>query len=173
MNDFHERLARIEAGGLNTRHTLFVGMDETFVVAQQQQRRTSQKAISVVQNASYPATLLAAVVMSMLSVVAVKLLHFHLLGGVALGSEPHNEMAIFLVLSVLLSFGLARWLWEDHNRLRGYMATGVLIMIVGGHNFVHMAPRAWGILFSDMWVAQVLAQTEYRSIVIRNYSIPF
>jgi hypothetical protein len=28
-------------------------------------------------------------------------------------------------------------------------------------------------LFSDLWVAQVMAQTEFRSILIRGYTIPF
>lgn len=172
LNDFHERLARIEAGGINTRNTLFVGMDETYVL-RREKPTASRKAMSVLQNAAYPLTLLASVLLSMLSVVVVKLLHFHLLGDAPIGDEPLNTTAITLVLAVFLSFGLARWLWEDHARLRGYMATGVLIMIVGWHNFVHLAPAVWGTLFSDIWAAQVMAETEFRSILIRTYEIPF
>ena len=172
MNDFQERLARIEAGGMNTRHTLFVGMDESYVL-ERTKPGVARKASSALRNASYPATILASIMMAMAAVVLVKLLHFHLLGNAPIGSEPLNEMAIELVFSVLLSFALARWFWADHASLRGYMASGVLIMAVGWHNFVFLAPSPFGALFSDIWVAQVMAETEFRSILIRNYSIPF
>lgn len=172
MNDFHERLARIEAGGLNTRNTLFVGMDESFLLTREKPG-VARKAGSALVNAAYPLTILAALALALASVTFVKMVHFHLFGNAPIGSEPLNDLAIEMVLSVLLSFGLARWFWQDHTRLRGYMATGVLIMAVGWHNFVFLAPAPFGMLFSDLWVAQVMAQTEFRSILIRGYTIPF
>lgn len=172
MNDFQERLARIEAGGMNTRHTLFVGMDESFLLTKEKPG-VARKAGFVLANAAYPATILAALALALASVIFLKMVHFHLFGNVPIGAEPLNDLAIELVLSVLLCFGLARWFWQDHARLRGYMATGVLIMAVGWHNFVFLAPAPFGLLFSDLWVAQVMAQTEFRSILIRGYSIPF
>lgn len=172
MNDFHDRLARIEAGGLNTRYTLFVGMDESFVLTRGKPD-TASKTHPALTNAAYPVTLVAAVALAMATVICIKLMQFHLFADAPIGAEPLNDLAIELVLSVLLSFGLARWLWQDHARLRGYMATGVLVMAVGWHNIVFLAPRPFAALFSDLWVAQVTAQTEFRSILICGYTIPF
>ena len=170
-NDFYERLARIEAGGTNTRHTLFVGSDETYLLPRKEVAQASKT--EVLTNAAYPLTMLVALILGMMAVFAVKLLRFHLAGNVAIGTEPLNDLALESALALILCVAVGRWIWHDAGRMRSWQAMGVLFMAVGWHNIVHLVPNLFRLLFSEIWTAHVLATTEFSSLIIRGYTIPF
>lgn len=171
-NDFAERLQRIEAGGAYTRNALFVGLDETYVVTRSKGPTPKAKGQALV-NLAYPMTMVVALASGILSVFLIKLLRFHTDSTAPIGGEPLNDLALESALALVLCVAVGRWIWRDFGALRSWQAMGVLFMAVGWHNVVHLAPETFGMIFSEGWTARVLSSTEFRSFVIRGFTIPF
>ncbi len=171
VNDFSARLARIEANGAKVQQRLFVGADESYLIPKKASDAPAQS--EALSNAAYPATAVLAMLWGGVAFWVIKLLRWHLTHDAPIGQEPLNTFAVELLLAFALSLTVGRWIWQDHMRLRSVQAMGALIMSLTWHNLVHLAPELFNRIFSEMWTAGVLFGTDFRTIVIRGFEIPF
>lgn len=169
-NDFHERLARIENGSTTTRHTLFVGMDESFVVPPRQKVSQSTNALS---NVGFGLGRLWAICLGGLAVIILAVARFWLGLNEPLPGDPINDQVVSGVVALTIAIFLGRKMFTDREGLIGLHSTGTLIMIVGMHNLVHATPWLFEFLTSPLWTAEVIGATEPYSVLIRGVSIPF
>lgn len=168
-NDFRERLARIEAGGPSTRHTLFVGMDESYVIAPR--AKVSQQA-HIATNLGYGLGRLWAICLGGLAVIAFAVTRYWLGLDAPIPGDPINDQVVGGVVALTIAIFLGRRMFADREGLIGLHSTGVLIMTVGMHNLVHAAPWLFGAIASPMWAAQIISVTEPYSVLVRGVSIP-
>ncbi|WP_435258942.1 hypothetical protein ACSBLW_03985 [Thioclava sp. FR2] len=170
MNDFHERLARIESGSTTNRHTLFVGMDESYVIAPRLKTKQSATAIS---NFGYGLGRIWAICLGGLAVIILEVARFWLGLNEPLPGDPINDQVVTGVVALMIAIYLGRKMFTDREGLIGLHSTGALIMTVGMHNFVHAAPHLFELISSPLWVAEVLGSAEPYSVLVRGVSIPF
>ena len=125
------------------------------------------------ENASGPAGIVAAILVGMVSVIAVRITRFHFMGE-AMVTDSHDitfvaETAAALVLSFVIFFMLP---WRG-TKYKFLQFGGVALMALTMHNFVHNAPGVFRLAFSPEWTDRVLAETDASSIYVRGRSIPF
>ena len=169
-NDFHERLARIESGTSTNRHTLFVGMDESYVIAPRQ--KTTQSA-SMFANMGYGLGRIWAICLGGLAVILLDVARFWLGLDEPIPGDPINDQVVSGVVALTIAILLGRKMFADREGLIGLHSTGTLIMTVGLHNFVHAFPLPFEMITSPLWVAEVIGSAEPYSVLVRGVSIPF
>ncbi len=167
-NEFRDRLARIEAGIGSTRNTLFVGMDESYVIAP---RRKAPKQANLLENLGFGLGRVWAVTLGVLSVVAVVMMRYWLGLDTPLPGDPMNDQGLIGILALCLAIWLGKRLYSNREGLIGLHASGVLMGTVGLHNLVHAAPHVFDTLFSPIWTGAVLSATEPFSVILRGMSL--
>jgi hypothetical protein len=172
-NQFSERIRRIEAGGAHTRNTLFVGMDEAYLVTPDRKvvAMADQKAAGRAARAGALAPL-AALVLGAAAWIGIEAARFHHAPWLTLG-DPLVSLTAQMALALALSILVAGWLYRPANRYRGVQLVGVGLGAFGMHNLVHLAPWAFASLFSQPWVEGVLASTAFRTMIVRGVAFAF
>jgi hypothetical protein len=172
-NDFAARLERIAAGGVHTRNTLFVGVDETYVLPIRNGRMQRPRP-SLIEGLKSPIVMVSALFMGITLMILVRMIHFHSFSNAPVLGSTFNAVALDAILAVLLCILSGRVVFRDHAAtLRGWQVLGVILCALGMHNLVHLLPGAFGVLFSENWVRTVLISTEMRTLILGYLEIPF
>lgn len=123
-----------------------------------------------VDNLGYPASIVGACLVGLLTVVASRYIIFHMNGAPNPGDDPD----ITMIIDGALAFGLAFMLRTAlHMKLKEHLAAktvGIWIALTCMHNLVHAYPAVWAKGFSPAWVASVTEMTEPKSFFIRGMS---
>ena len=122
------------------------------------------------ENIKYPATLVGASLLGMVSVFVARYARYHLTGTSLSGSDPDITMLIDGGIAAgagFLLFSLFRFSAKEYKFAQ---TVGIMIMVCVMHNFVHSAPKTFGVLFSPEWTEEVIAMTEPGSILFRGVS---
>lgn len=168
---FAARLARIQAGGPNTKGTIFVGQDEQHHFGQKSGAKPG-KGREVAGNALYPLSLLGAFGLGLLAVALGFYARFQLMAGQAQLEDADLEMAVSGGIGLVLSFVLAQMFRLTSKEHKAMQAAGVFVMVCGFHNLAHWAPGPMATLLSPDWVAQVRAEAPVNSARFRGVYFP-
>lgn len=167
-NDFRERLARIEAGSTSNRHTLFVGMDEAYMIPPKPKAR---KQANLLENLGYAIGRVWAICLGGLAVMLLAVGRYWLGLTDPVPGDPINDQVVYGIVALCLAIYLGKRMYSDREGLIGLHATGVLLMTVGMHNVVHFAPEVFDIICSPQWTSEMRGRGEPYSIVIRGMSL--
>jgi hypothetical protein len=170
--DFAARIARIQSGASSSKHTIFVGMDDSFEMPER--RRGSRNAPAAgLANALYPLSVLAVLGLGVMSHGLAMVARFWLSGLPKVRQNPDVEMLTQFVLGFLVALLIARALKIKARELALARSIGVVLAVLLFHNAVHLWPDLFARLFSPIWVADVLSFTEPRSVFLRGISLTF
>lgn len=126
------------------------------------------KAHNPLSNVLYPVSMLLAVAIGLLSVIAARYAQFHLLSDSTGDLSPDiimvGEFVMATCVGMVLRIALAV---QGKDKLMAQTA-GVWAGIVGLHNLVHMMPDLFQTLFSAEWVATTMASAPMQSIMFRG-----
>jgi hypothetical protein len=172
--EFAARLERIAAGGAHTRNTLFVGVDEAYVLPTKKCKAKETRLEASLAFLYIPLTILLALFIGICAMVLVKVVHFHAFANAPIWDSAVTTTAINTMLAVLLSIIAGRLVFRDQAAsLLSWQVIGVVFAATGAHNLVHQAPNLFALLFSENWVRQVLISTEFRTLIVGNMTLPF
>ncbi len=173
--DFARRVARINSGVASSKRTLFVGVDESYVIPVGFGRAGKAGNVSggTLRNALEPLSLILAFGLGVVAHGLAMVARFHLVGLPKVKATPDLEMLTQFVLGFLLALVCARAL-----RLRGSSqqlarSIGVVAAVLLFHNIVHAYPEETGRVFSPLWVADVVTSTKPHSFLFRGLSFAF
>lgn len=113
-----------------------------------------------------------AVVIGMLSALAVRAGLYHYSGKAMLTDTPDMTLAIETSAALLVSFLAFMVLPFRGLSYKLALLAGVAVTIVAMHNAVHSAPGLFSLMFSPEWTERVIAATEPKSLLIRGEVIP-
>lgn len=167
--EFSERLARIEAGTTTNRHTLFVGMDEAYVIPPKPKAR---KQANLLENLGYAIGRVWAVALGGLAVIMLAVARFWLGLSAPVQGDPINDQVLTWSLALCLAVYIGKRMYSNREGLIGLHAAGALAMTVGMHNVVHLAPEVFDILCSPSWTSEVRGWGELYSVVVRGVALP-
>ena len=120
-----------------------------------------------------PAGIGLALLMGMLSVVAVRAAFFHFNGAAMIGENPNMMMAMEAGAALLVSF-IVFFVFPFKGAMYNFLQfLGVVVMISMMHNLVHKAPGVFSLAFSPEWTQTVTTVTEPNSFFVRGQSVPF
>lgn len=120
-----------------------------------------------------PLGIASAVLVGMLTVVAVRAGFYHVTGAAMIGENPNMMMAIETGAALVASF-LVFLLFPYRGAQYNFLQfLGVIIMISMMHNMVHKAPGVFSLAFSPEWTNIVTTVTEPNSFFVRGQSVPF
>ncbi|NNE88205.1 MAG: hypothetical protein HKN27_09025 [Silicimonas sp.] len=114
-----------------------------------------------------------AVLVGMLSVVAVRIAFFHINGAAMIGANPNVMMAMEAAAALFASFLVFLILPYKGAMYNFLQFLGVVVMISMMHNLVHKAPGVFSLAFSPQWTQTVTTVTEPNSFFVRGQSVPF
>lgn len=169
QNEYHARLERVKLGGAHTKHTIFVGMDDSFTYHRSVAPKRS-KATEFRQNAGHPISLALALLTGMLAYFLGRYVRFKLLATLLPSMNIDLDVGINAGLGVVATIVLSRLFKLCSRQQYSLQALGILVMTLGFHNLVHETPELFNAVFSPLWVNEVLTSTDPRSIVIRGVS---
>ena len=159
---FAERLARL-------------GAEHTVRAAAQTQKAHAARGSRPdwVTNLGYPASIVGACILGLLSVILARYCMFHINGA----PDPEANPDLIMIIDGALAFAIAIIL-----RMAFYMSdkvhlaaktVGIWIALTCMHNLVHDYPGLWASAFSEPWVERTTEMTEPRSFYFRGYSFAF
>jgi hypothetical protein len=169
--EFQARLARIQAGKGFTKTTVYVGMDTAFTYLPQGRRKAGMA--QVAGNMGLALGFPMAMAVGFLSFGLERYFAF-VLGG---QPDPRASIDIEMLKMAATAFGIA----VVASHLMGLRDRGLLVAkaigVAGGmlffHNLVHIWPQVFERMFSSLWVAKVLAETQPHSLLWRGVCFPF
>lgn len=156
---FQQRVARINSGKQ--------WAPEGVVVSRRQQAQRRKTAA-----AANPVTLLLALVLGAVIVVAVRYARFHAFeGGAVSGDILMDNMVMDAVMAVALSL-----IVKIAANLRAFihlpvMAAGIAVAALCMHMAVHRVPDLFAQAFSDAWVASITQATDANTVLVLDLSI--
>ena len=171
--EFAARVARIEASAGSRKATLYVGLDETYVLDRPSRKPPPSRTMTLICNAGYPLSMVLSFVMGFLAFGLGRYLRYHIQGmpdpGADLDVEALVEVSIGLIITLLVG---------QFDRLRSSeqmvaKVLGVVCALLTFHNLVHMYPGVFDQLFSKLWVTRVITTTAPQSIAWRGISFAF
>ena len=156
---FDERLKRISKGGANTTAQMYVGPPEETAA---RGKGGSDELSSLMQS---PLWIIGAVLMGAVGVILSRLARFQLTGGALAGENADLFMIVDGVFAVAIVIALRSLLRRSGASMILAKALGIVAMIGIMHALVHEAPEVFSKVFSPVWVNEVLATTQPRSIL--------
>ncbi len=125
------------------------------------------------ENISGPAGYALAFLTGCLAVFLVRLLRFHIMGTAITGPNPDLVLGIETFGAMTVSFLIFMLLpWKGYQ-YKLVQFSGVALIIATMHNAVHSTPTLFGLMFSQEWTEEILAETVPNSVYVRGQSIPF
>ena len=170
--EFAARLARIEAGGASRRATIFVGLDESYVIDRTRSVRASGAA-TLLGNAGYPLSIMVAFFFGCVAYATGRLLRFHMSGAADTPFTPDVEMAIDLATGLMISLLFSQIDGMRLSEQKIAKTFGVIFGMLTFHNLVHMYPDIFTRLFSELWVSKLIVSTKAYSLLWRGISFTF
>lgn len=154
---FAARLARIEAGGPNTKGTIFVGQDEQHHLGNKAVGKQG-KSSAATSTSLTPLSLIAAFGFGLLAAGIASYARFQLSANLPQLEDPDLEMAFLIGTGFVLSLVMAQLLRLTSIKHKALQLVGVFVMACGFHNLAHWLPGPMSRALSPDWVLQV--QTE-------------
>lgn len=170
--DFARRVARINSGAASSKRTLFVGMDETYVIPVKP-GKARKSAGSSLSNAMVPLSLILAFGIGAVAHGLAMVARFHLIGLPKVKASPDMEMLTQFVLGFLLALVCAKALKLKDPAQQVARSLGVVAAVLLSHNLVHAYPEEAGRVFTPLWVADVVTSTKPHSLLFRGLSFTF
>lgn len=164
---FQERLQRIAAGGPNTMSQVYVGPPET---SRSARGGKVSGGPDILDSVLYPMSIIGAFMVGVFAVVLTRFIRFHMMGGELTGENADIWMIFDSILAIGIVISLRSVFRSGGKALEMAKAVGVVFMLLGMHNIVHLAPGLFGSVFSPQWTSQVIAGTEPGSILFRGVS---
>ena len=165
-DEFAARVAKIAAGGIGTKGTIYVGQNETYNPPPPRARPQQSKAKEIATNALYPAGLAGAFLLGMFAVAFGRYVRFQAFSGMRFDGDL--EMAVNGAMGLCVAFVLSQMFRLADKEHLALQSMGVLVMVCTFHNLVHWMPTVATQLFSPEWVADMRATTEPNSIRFRG-----
>ena len=172
-SDFLARAARVENNIAGTRQLLWVGVDEVYAVPRRARKARVSGFRALVQNAAYPVSILAAVVLGAVSHGIGQIARYHVQGLANQAANPDIETLAQVILGIVIAMVLGYVFGLHSKSFTTLKSTGVVIGMLFLHNAVHLYPKGFAVLTSPMWVNQVVSQTEAHSMLWRGISFVF
>lgn len=123
-----------------------------------------------VHNMGYPGSLLAAVLIGIMTVVLSRYVMFHLNGV----PDPDADADITMLMDGALAMGVAFVIRNALNMTSkehlACKAAGIWIALTCMHNLVHAYPAVWAAGYSPEWVERTTQMTKPRSFYISGIS---
>ena len=169
-SEFLARLARIEAGTGSSKSTLYVGLDQSVLVSNKDNSKLLKKATNAPQKRL---GLLEAVLCLVLGAVSIGLalyLRFSFAPASVGPVSADIEMAINGGLGLAMTAFAGYVLRMPILQMIPVGAVGVMAGVVAFHNLVHFYPDRFAVVFSPVWVDQVVTATDANSIIWRGVS---
>lgn len=172
QQEFQDRIARILSGQGATKATVFVGQELSFTY-QPANRRGGQGLAEVARNAGYALSFPVCLLAGTLSHGIERYAEFVFRGLPSPPANPDVEMVKVAVTSLCIAIVLTHLVGLRDRALFLPKMLGVAAGMLFFHNFVHLWPQVFDLLFSPLWVAKVTAMTEPHSLLFRGISIAF
>jgi len=171
--DFAARIVRIEQGMAASTQMLFVGVDEAYVMPRRERKPRPSRGRVLVGNLMYPVSLVAAVLLGAVSHGVGQVVRFHAQGLPDLKADPDIETLVQIMLGVAIAL-VAGWMLRLNCRASVTLqSVGAVLGVLFGHNAVHLWPKPFAALTSEMWVDQLVAQTGFQSLMWRGTGFMF
>ena len=171
--DFAARLARVEENIASARQLLWVGVDEVYSMPRRARKVRVTGLRGLVQNAIYPLSMMAAVVLGAVSHGIGQIARFHVQGLPDLHGNPDIETLGQVTLGIVISMALGYVFKLQSKSFMTLKSAGAVIGMLFMHNAVHLYPKAFAVMTSAMWVNQVVSQTRPHSMLWRGISFVF
>ncbi len=170
-SEFQSRLARIQAGEGFTKATVYVGMETAFTYVPTNRRKSGMG--QAVQNAGFALSFPMALLVGVLS-YGLERYAAMVFGGLP---DPNANIDVEMVQIAATAFGIA----VVATHLMGLRDRSLLLAkilgVAGGmlffHNLVHLWPSVFDRIYSPIWVAKVMSETEPHSLLWRGVSFQF
>ena len=172
-SDFADRVNRIEKQSAASVQLLFVGEDEVYAIPRGKRRPRVSRAELLLGNFLYPLSIVAAVILGAVSHMIGQVARFHVQGLPDLKANPDIETLVQICVGLVISMVLGYAMGLGSKAFLSLKSAGVVVGILFGHNAVHLVPKFFAALTSEMWVNQVVRTTESGSLVWRGINFVF
>jgi hypothetical protein len=168
--EFQARLARIETGTGSSKSTLFVGVDESYLVSNKTNAKLQKRATTEPPKPLGLFGIFVAVVLGLLSLGMAVYLQFTMTGDASPLDNSDVTLAINGGLGLTIAVFGGYMLKMPLMKFLPLSAMGVLAGLVSFHNLVHFYPAQFAEMFSPTFVEQVITATDANSIIWRGKS---
>lgn len=166
--DFAARVQRIEAMRASAQQLIHVGADEAYLMPRRDKRAVPSSGRVLLTNLMYPVSMVMAVAMGVAGHAAGQIARFHLQGMQDPGANPDVEMLVQIAVGLGLSMAFGYVLQLKGHTFTTLKSLGVVIGLLFFHNAVHLWPKVFAGLTSEIWVNQILSQTKPYSLMWRG-----
>ena len=167
-SDFAARLARIERNIASSTQLLFVGVDEVYQMPRRDRKPKPSRGRVLVSNVLYPVSMVAAVALGAVSHALGQVARYQVQGMPDLKANPDIESLVQIILGIIISMVLGYFLGLNSRAFTTLKSTGVVIGVLFMHNAVHLYPKLFAALTSEIWVNQIVQHTKLYSIMWRG-----
>ncbi|MBC7739080.1 MAG: hypothetical protein H7245_18140 [Candidatus Saccharibacteria bacterium] len=171
--DFAARVARVENNLAGARQLLFVGVDEVYSMPRRERKARVSGVRTLLNNALYPVSMVAAVILGAVSHCIGQIARFHVQGVPDLDANPDIEMLKQVILGIVIAIALGYVFRLQSRSFMTLKSSGVVIGVLFMHNLVHLYPRLFAQMTSALWVNQVVSHTSPYSMLWRGISFVF
>ncbi len=168
--EFQARLARIESGAASSKSTLFVGLDETYLVSNKTNAKLQKQALAEPPKPLGLFGIFLSLTVGVLSLGIAVYLKFAMTGDANPLDNSDVTMAINGGLGLVMALFGGYMLKMPMLKYAPLTAMGVLAGVVSFHNLVHFYPDQFADMFSPAFVEQVTTATDAKSINWRGKS---
>lgn len=128
---------------------------------------------SVWQNAKYPLSFVAALLVGIAATMLGRYCQFHMLGLPAQAENPDIQMVMDNVFAGVIALVIRLSTNFSTNEHMMFKMVGVWVVILGFHNLSHWSPETMSLLFSPQYVREVTASTWPDTIIFRDAVFAF
>jgi hypothetical protein len=171
--EFSARIARINAGAMNTRTTVYVGMDDAFSFVPKARVVQAEGLIGTLQNAAYPLSFVMSLLIGIVAYALTLWFRFKLTGMPDPAADPTIDMGIVLSIGFLVALVLGQILGFASREMMVAKSLGVVLGLLFFHNAVHTWPEPFALAFNEVWVNHIHTTTEAQSLLFRGISFTF
>jgi hypothetical protein len=168
--EFQARLARIESGTGSSKSTLYVGLDESYLVSNKTNAKLQKRALAEPPKPLGLFGIFVAITLGVLSLGLAVYLQFTMTGDASPIDNSDVTMAINGGLGLTIALFGGYLLKMPMMKFAPVTAIGVLAALVSFHNLVHLYPAQFAEMFSPTFVEQVITTTDANSIIWRGKS---
>ena len=171
--DFAARLARIEQNIAEARQLLWVGVDEVYSLPRRERKPRVSGFRAALQNAMYPLSIVAAVMLGAVSHAIGQVARYHVQGMPDLNANPDIETFVQIILGIGIAIALGYMFWLHSKSFMTLKSAGVVVGVLFLHNAVHLYPKLFAAVTSPMWVNQVVSDAKVGWMLWRGISFVF
>lgn len=171
--EFSARIARINAGAMNTRTTVYVGVDDAFSFIPKARVVRGEGLIGLMQSAGNPLALAVSLMIGIVAHALTVYFRFKLTGMPDPAVDPTIDMGVALVLGIVTAFVLGHLIGVSSRETTATKALGVVLGMLFFHNAVHTWPQIFEQAFNKDCVTHIMTSTEAHSLLFRGISFTF